>query len=253
MHIDSLTRMAQDYLRTIFKVQEWRPAPVSVNELAERMGVATSTASGNVRKLVADGFIEHQPYGGVNLTPPGRRAALQMARRHRLLEAFLVERLGYSWDEVHEEAEDLEHAASDLFIERIEADLGYPTHDPHGDAIPDRDGVMVQTSARPLADVSPGSCGRVTRISDDDPEVLRYLTGHDIAIGSHLRVHHRNDGAGVLTIARSAEAAAPIAGADAPGDTAGDGATSPIDLGLSAAATIWLTADEHPESIIATD
>lgn len=231
--------MAQDYLRTIFKVQEWSPAPVSVNELAERMGVATSTASGNIRKLATDGFVAHQPYGGVELTESGRRAAVQMARRHRLLETFLVERLGYSWDEVHEEAEELEHACSDLFIERIEADLGFPTHDPHGDAIPNRDGVMVATSAHSLAEVEPGGCGTITRISDDDPGVLRYLTGHGIGLGSHVTVRDRHDGAGVVSISRTT----------ADGAAAGEVA---LDLGLAAAQAIWLTADEHTATV-ATD
>lgn len=230
MHIDSLSRMAQDYLRTIFKVQEWSSEPVGINELAERMGVATSTASGNIRKLVADGLVEQKPYGGATLTPAGHAAAVQMVRRHRLLETFLVERLGYSWDEVHDEAENLEHAASDTFIDRIEADLGFPTHDPHGDVIPDRDGVMQPTSARALAQAEPGSCGRVSRISDDDPEVLRYLTGHGIDVGTHLRVLDRHEGAGVLRLER-------------------DGGPAPIDLGLAAAEAIWLAADDHRASV----
>jgi len=230
MHIDSLTRMAQDYLRTIFKVQEWSPEPVGINELAERMGVAASTASGNIRKLVADGLVEQKPYGGATLTPAGHAAAVQMVRRHRLLETFLVERLGYSWDEVHDEAENLEHAASDMFIDRIEADLGFPAHDPHGDVIPNRDGSMVTTPARALAQVEPDSCGRITRISDDDPEVLRYLTGHGIDVGSHVRVLDRHEGAGVLRIER-------------------DGHEEPIDLGLAAAEAIWLAADDHRASI----
>ncbi|MGC0272534.1 metal-dependent transcriptional regulator [Pseudactinotalea sp. Z1739] len=239
MHIDSLTRMAQDYLRTIFKVQEWHPGPVAVNELAERMGVAASTASGNVRKLVADGLVAHKPYGGVELTPAGRRAAVQMARRHRLLETFLVERLGYSWDEVHDEAEHLEHAASDTFIERIEEDLGFPTHDPHGDAIPDRDGVMVATSARMLSEVESGACGTIARISDDDPAVLRYLTGHGIEVGTHLRVHDRQEGAGVVRIV--AEPLRAAGGDDKPAER--------TDLGMVAARTIWLAADSHRASI----
>lgn len=232
MHIDSLTRMAQDYLRTIFKVQEWSPEPVSINELAERMEVATSTASGNVRKLAADGLVRHQPYGGVELTAAGRAAAVQMARRHRLLETFLVERLGYSWDEVHDEAENLEHAVSDTFIERLEADLGFPTHDPHGDAIPDRDGVMVATSARSLTEVGAGGCGVITRISDDDPAVLRYLSEHGLEVGTHLRVLKVPQGAGVIRI-----------------EAHRDGAPEHIDLGIAAAHTIWLASDEHRASI----
>ena len=248
MHIDSLTRMAQDYLRTIFKVQEWSPQPVSINELAERMEVAASTASGNVRKLAADGLVQHQPYGGVELTVAGRAAAVQMARRHRLLETFLVERLGYSWDEVHDEAENLEHAVSDTFIERIEADLGFPTHDPHGDAIPDREGVMVATNASGLADVGAGGCGVITRISDDDPAVLRYLSGHGIAVGTHVRVLERHEGPGVVSVAvTSANDDAAAAGAHA---ALGAVATEErIDLGLAAARTIWLGADAHQSSV----
>lgn len=250
MHIDTLTRMAQDYLRTIFKVQEWHPGPVAVNALAERMGVAASTASGNVRKLVADGLVEHKPYGGVELTPAGRRAAVQMARRHRLLETFLVERLGYSWDEVHDEAEDLEHAASDLFIERIETDLGFPTHDPHGDPIPDRAGQMVTTSATPLTAVEPDACGTITRISDDDPSVLRYLTGHGIEVGTHLKVVDRQEGAGVVSVGVAvADDDAPVAGTPAPEGSSSAGGADAVDLGLAAAGAIWLAADDHPTSI----
>lgn len=251
MDVHSLTRVAQDYLRTIFKVQEWNPEPVGVNELAARMGVTASTASGNVRKLVADGLVVHQPYGGVELTETGRAAAVQMARRHRLLEAFLVERLGYGWDEVHDEAENLEHAASDLFIDRIETDLGFPTHDPHGDAIPDRDGQMVTTSARLLSDVEPGACGTITRISDDDPSVLRYLTGHGIDVGTHVRVRDRHDGAGVVRIQadRSVVASTGAGSGIDSGIDSGSGQASAIDLGVAAAEAIWLAADAHPASV----
>ena len=244
MHIDSLTRMAQDYLRTIFKVQEWSPEPVAITELAERMEVATSTASGNVRKLAADGFVQHQRYGGVELTAAGRSAAVQMARRHRLLETFLVERLGYSWDEVHDEAENLEHAVSDTFIERIEADLGFPTHDPHGDPIPDRHGVMVVTKTRELAEAGPGGCGVITRISDDDPQVLRYLTGHGIEVGTHVRVLDVQPGAGVVRIEVERAGAPEHAAEPIVEQTA-----EQIDLGLAAAQTIWLAADPHRTSV----
>lgn len=145
-----LTTVAQDYLKTIWTAQEWSHEKVSTKLLAERIGVSASTASESIRKLADQGLVNHEKYGAVTLTEAGRNAALQMVRRHRLMETFLVNELGYSWDEVHDEAEVLEHAVSDLMVDRIDAKLGHPTRDPHGDPIPAADGRVPTPPARQL-------------------------------------------------------------------------------------------------------
>src|SRR5438270_9782934 len=137
---NELTSVAQDYLKVIWNAQEWSLEKVSTKMLAEKLGVSASTASESIRKLAEQGLVDHEKYGAVTLTESGRRAALAMVRRHRLLEAFLVKELGYSWDEVHDEAEILEHAVSDRMLDRIDAKLGHPTRDPHGDPIPAANG-----------------------------------------------------------------------------------------------------------------
>ncbi|MGK2879919.1 MAG: metal-dependent transcriptional regulator, partial [Mycobacterium sp.] len=146
-----LTAVAQDYLKVIWTAQEWSREKVSTKMLAERIGVSASTASESIRKLAEQGLVDHEKYGAVTLTNSGRRAALAMVRKHRLLETFLVNELGYSWDEVHDEAEILEHAVSDELVARIDAKLGYPRRDPHGDPIPAADGNVPTPPARQLS------------------------------------------------------------------------------------------------------
>ena len=183
-----LTSVAQDYLRVILKVQEWSGEKVSTKMLAERIGVSASTASESIRKLADQGLVEHEKYGAVTLTDRGRRAAVSVVRRHRLLETFLVQVLGYSWDEVDDEAEVLEHAVSDLMLSRIDAKLGHPQRDPHGDPIPALDGQVPTPPARQLSTCADGDHGSVARISDADPEMLRYFDSVGIALDSHLTV-----------------------------------------------------------------
>ncbi|MDF2443740.1 MAG: DtxR family transcriptional regulator, Mn-dependent transcriptional regulator, partial [Subtercola sp.] len=136
MSLPPLTNAAQDYLKVIWAASEWEPEPVTVKQLAERTGVSAATVSDGIRKLAGLGMVAHEPYGSIELTEAGRAVAIGMVRRHRLVETFLVEMLGYSWDEVHDEAEVLEHAVSDLLIDRIDRQLGFPARDPHGDPIP---------------------------------------------------------------------------------------------------------------------
>ncbi|PSR59622.1 DtxR family transcriptional regulator, partial [Nocardia sp. MDA0666] len=138
----SLSSVAQDYLKVIWSAQEWSQEKVSTKLLAERIGVSASTVSEAVRKLADQGLVEHARYGAITLTDNGRRAAVAMVRRHRLIETFLVSELGYGWDEVHDEAEVLEHAVSETLVERIDAKLGHPDRDPHGDPIPSVDGAV---------------------------------------------------------------------------------------------------------------
>lgn len=195
-----LSTVAQDYLKTIWTAQEWSHEKVSTKMLAERIGVSASTASESIRKLADQGLVHHEKYGSVTLTDRGRRAAISVVRRHRLLETYLVSELGYGWDEVHDEAEVLEHAVSDLMMERIDAKLGYPKRDPHGDPIPDLDGRVPTPPAQQLAACSDGDHGSVARISDADPEMLRYFDDVGIALDSHVTVLARRDFAGTVSV-----------------------------------------------------
>jgi len=172
MAVSTLTSATQDYLKCIWTLQEWSAEPVSVTALADRLGVRTSTVSDAVKKLTDQGLVAHEHYGGVTLTPTGRAHAVAMVRRHRLLETYLVQELGYDWDEVHDEAEVLEHAVSERLIAAIDARLGHPARDPHGDPIPSADGVAHLPPAVVLAEAPPGTYV-VTRISDADPHLLR--------------------------------------------------------------------------------
>jgi DtxR family transcriptional regulator, Mn-dependent transcriptional regulator len=183
----SLTPVAQDYLKVVWSAGEWSTAPVTTKMLAERLGVGAPTVSETVRRLCDQGLLTHPPYGAVELTAAGRAHAVAMVRRHRLIETFLVRELGYGWDEVHDEAEVLEHAVSDLLVERLAARLGHPTRDPHGDPIPDADGRVPAPTARLLADLEPGRWV-VARISDADPDLLREFTGLGLGVDVPVEV-----------------------------------------------------------------
>jgi DtxR family transcriptional regulator, Mn-dependent transcriptional regulator len=172
MAVTDLSQATQDYLKCVWTLQEWSGDSVSTTALAERLGVRTSTASDGVKKLAEQGLVEHIAYGGITLTHAGRAHAVAMVRRHRLLETYLVEALGYGWDEVHDEAEVLEHAVSDRMLDAIDALLAYPTRDPHGDPIPSADGEAHLPDAVPLAQAAPGMA-TVVRVSDADPDRLR--------------------------------------------------------------------------------
>lgn len=163
----------EDYLKAVWSLQEWDDAPVTTTRLARRLGVGAPTVSETVRRLAERGWLEHEPYRGVTLTATGRTLAVRMVRRHRVLETWLVEHLGYAWDEVHDEAEVLEHAASDRLVDRLHRALGEPTRDPHGDPIPASDGSVPRPDAVPLGTLGPGERGRVARVDDADPAVLR--------------------------------------------------------------------------------
>ncbi len=139
-----------------------------------------------VKKLVAAGHVEHAPYGAVRLTPSGRSEALRMVRRHRIVETWLVQQYGYAWDEVHDEAEVLEHTLSDRLLDAIDEQLGQPRRDPHGDPIPSRDGSVEIPDAVLLSSLPPGSRGRVVRISDRDPAVLREIAEAGVGLDAEL-------------------------------------------------------------------
>ena len=140
--------------------------------------------SANLKRLAREGMIRYEPYGAIELTDQGERIALEVVRRHRLIETFLVEHLGYHWDQVHDEAETLEHAVSDFMIDRIDEHLGYPERDPHGDPIPRADGTVDQPDAIVLTDLTPGVRARVERISDEDPGLLQYFAEHGVGYGT---------------------------------------------------------------------
>jgi DtxR family Mn-dependent transcriptional regulator len=186
--VADLSSSTQDYLKVIWGFQEWSDAPVTTSGIAERLRLKPSTVSDALRRLTEQGMVEHAPYGSVSLTPPGRTLALAMVRRHRLIETFLVQVLNYSWDEVHNEAERLEHAVSDLMIERIDALLGRPARDPHGDPIPSAEGVVNRPRAVPLLTLPPQTPVRVERISDSDPDRLRYFASRGITLDANLDI-----------------------------------------------------------------
>jgi DtxR family transcriptional regulator, Mn-dependent transcriptional regulator len=190
---DGVTAVAEDYLKTIWSAQEWEDAPVTTTALAARLGLAASTVSEQVKRLVDAGLVVPAPYRPVELTDAGRSRALRVVRRHRLLETYLVEHLGYGWDQVHEEAEVLEHVVSELFLERIDALLGRPLRDPHGDPIPTADGSYDRPAAVLLTDCPDGTGGRVARISDTDPEVLRWLAERGVVLDAELVVVDRGE------------------------------------------------------------
>ena len=190
MGIAELSSSAQDYLKVIWDLQEWDKGPVQPTAVAERTGMKQSTVSGALGRLVDAGLVTHRPYGKVELTETGRRYAVTMVRRHRLLETFLVQVLGYGWDEVHEEADSLEHAVSDKMVDRIDKYLGHPTADPHGDLIPSAEGdlPLLPTTTRPLSEVAAGLTVRVQRVSDEDPRMLRTLSNYHIGPGCLVQV-----------------------------------------------------------------
>jgi DtxR family transcriptional regulator, Mn-dependent transcriptional regulator len=185
--IAELTAAAQDYLKAIYAL-EAAGTRVTTSALASRMGVSAPSASAMTKRLADLGLVERAPYRGVTLTEEGSTRALEMLRHHRLLERYLADRLGLSLDQVHAEAERLEHALSEELEAKIDAELGYPTHDPHGDPIPDQELRLDQARARTLADLEAGERALVSRVPSDDAELLRYLTELGLTPGSEVEI-----------------------------------------------------------------
>jgi DtxR family transcriptional regulator, Mn-dependent transcriptional regulator len=190
----------EDYAKAIYALELRDKEPVSTNALAERLGVTPASASGMVKRLGELGLVEHQPYRGVSLTPDGRRVALEVMRHHRLLELYLVQSLGVPWDRVHEEAEVLEHVLSEELEELIAAKLGDPTHDPHGDPIPTRELTIEEGPTQSLQALDAGAGGTFARVSDSDPEMLRFLAERGISPGDEFEVIEKQPFEGPLFV-----------------------------------------------------
>ncbi|MPY96463.1 MAG: metal-dependent transcriptional regulator [Actinophytocola sp.] len=189
----------EDYVRVIYGLAE-RGDEVTNNTLSSRLEVSPSSASGMVTKLSQQGLVAHVPYKGIGLTPEGMKLARSVLRRHRLIESYLVSELGYTWDEVHAEADALEHAVSDLLINRIAAKLGNPVRDPHGDPIPSADGSVEEMPTRILDELEPGTVGEIVRVWDTDPDLLRYLAERQIGLGERIEVVERQPFGGPLVV-----------------------------------------------------
>jgi DtxR family transcriptional regulator, Mn-dependent transcriptional regulator len=192
------TDAVEDYAKAIYALQTRGGGAVSNNALAERLGVTPASTSGMVKRLHELGLVTHVPYHGVRLTSEGLTLALEVLRHHRLLELYLAESLDVPWDRVHDEAEVLEHVLSEELEDLIAAKLGDPTHDPHGDPIPTRDGRIDERDTFPLDSMQAGDRGRFVRISDSDAEMLRYLADRGISPGDRFEVVERQPFGGPL-------------------------------------------------------
>lgn len=212
--------VVEDYVKVIYSHTEWQDEPITPSVLAAKLGLAASSVTEMVKKLAASGLVTHVPYGAVTLTEEGRMLALRMLRRHRLIETWLVDSFGYSWDEVHDEAEVLEHALSDRLLEAIAEQLGHPSRDPHGDPIPSADGVVDRPDAVLLRDAPEGLSGRIVRISDRNPTLLRYLEAEGITLDTRVEALGRKPFGGALAVS--------VGGVE-------------HDLGEEAAAAIWVS------------
>ncbi len=189
-HSAMTTQAIEDYLKVIFKLSA-SGKKVSTSAIAKKLSVAQASVTGMLKKLAEMHLIEYLPYKEIRLTEAGRKIALETIRHHRLLELYLKEAMGYSWDKVHEEAEHLEHHISEEFEEKIDEFLGRPTVDPHGAPIPTKDGHLPEETYKPLTQVEPGTRAIIRRVSDDDPEKLRYLGKLNLYPNTEIDVLHR--------------------------------------------------------------
>jgi DtxR family transcriptional regulator, Mn-dependent transcriptional regulator len=194
--ISEVSVAVQDYAKAIYSIG----GEVSNSAISERLGVSPASASAMVKRLESLGLVTHRPYHGVSLTPAGERVALEVIRHHRLIELYLAQALGMPWDRVHEEAEVLEHAISPQVSELIATALGNPKRDPHGDPIPSPEGQIEERPTRALAELEPGDHGTFVRVSDSDPEMLRYLSERGITPGDNFEIVDKQPFEGPLTV-----------------------------------------------------
>lgn len=197
--IQELPPRISDCLKVIYDMQE-RGHKVSTSAVSERLGVSDATVTMLFKDFATAGWVEHVPYHGVRLTPLGERKAMEVIRHHRLLELYLARQLGYSWDKVHDEADKLEHVISEEFEEKLDELLGYPTVDPHGDPIPSKEGVIPMRKGHPLLQLAEGQPALILRVSDQDPEKLRYLGQLGLYPETHVQVIERAPFGGPLHI-----------------------------------------------------
>ena len=194
------TEALEDYAKAVYKLQQRAEGPVSNSSLAEELEVSPGAVSAMLKRMDELGLVAHAPYKGSLLTPAGERLAIEVIRHHRLLESYLVDVLGMPWDRVHAEAEVLEHYISEDLEERIAIALGNPSHDPHGDPIPSSELELEDQATRSLNELGPGDSGIFVRVSDSDPEMLRYLAEREIAPGERLDVIERQPFEGPLSV-----------------------------------------------------
>jgi DtxR family transcriptional regulator, Mn-dependent transcriptional regulator len=190
----------EDYLKAIYMLARRESGPVGTGALAARLGVSPGTVTAMCKRMAELELVRHEPYRGVSLTASGERVALEVIRHHRLIESYLAEALDMPWDQVHDEAEVLEHYISEELEERIASALGDPATDPHGDPIPDRKLAMSSERGVPLAELEPGESGTFSRVSDSDPEMLRYLDSRGIRPGSEVTVREREPFGGAMQV-----------------------------------------------------
>ena len=191
----------EDYLKAVYKLEENEGAPVSTGDLAQAMGVSSASASNMIKRLDELDFLTYEAYEGATLTNPGRTVALEVIRHHRLLELYLKDVMGFSWDEIHEEAEILEHHISERFEDRIEEMLGHPERDPHGHPIPARDGTVDTLPTRSLADLVEGNAASIDHIADEDGELLDLLEQRGLLPGATVEVVDTRPLDGLLVVA----------------------------------------------------
>lgn len=183
-----LSYAEENYLKAVYHLSEENGNDVSTNSLAERLQTKPASVTDMIKKLAAKGVISYRKYQGVSITEEGRKAALQVVRKHRLWEVFLVEKLNFNWDEVHEIAEQLEHIKSPLLIERLDFFLGNPKYDPHGDPIPDINGEIKIRPKIPLSEIEIGQTATIVSVKDADPQLLQYLDKMEIKIGLEIKL-----------------------------------------------------------------
>lgn len=194
------TEAVEDYAKAIYKSQRGGEEPVSNSALAEELQVSPGAVTAMLKRMDEMGLVSHAPYKGATLTPAGKRLAIEVIRHHRLLEAYLSEALGMPWDKVHDEAEVLEHYISEDLEKLIAEALGDPSHDPHGDPIPSSELELEELTTRALSQLALGDAGIFVRVSDSDPEMLRYLGEREIAPGDRLEVVERQPFDGPLSV-----------------------------------------------------
>src|SRR5690606_7766356 len=186
-----LSLVEENYLKAIYHLSDAGKSAVSTNALADNMNNKAASVTDMIKRLSGKGVISYEKYHGVNVSEKGKRAALKVIRKHRLWETFLVDKLNFNWDEVHEVAEQLDHIQSPLLIEKLDSFLGHPSVDPHGHPIPDKDGKIHEVKQMPLADMPPGRKATVYSVRDGSPEFLRYLSKIGIQIGTAVKILER--------------------------------------------------------------